>query len=97
MQHFIVEITYTVPFPEIEKVVPAHRAFLQGGYDRQLLLFSGPQSPKVGGVVVARAESLEAIQTFFADDPYRLANVASYRFVEFTPVKFQPLVADWVG
>lgn len=97
MRHFVVEVTYTAPLARIDEVLAEHRAFLQLGYDRGLLLASGSQVPRTGGVVLARAESREALLEFFADDPYRREGVASYRVVEFVPVKHQPFLAAWVG
>ena len=96
MKHFIVEITYLVAAEQLAEIVTEHRAFLQTGYDAGRLLFSGPQTPRVGGIVVARAESLEEIQQFFKDDPYQKKGVASYRFIEFSPVKFQPFMESWL-
>ncbi|KPL79480.1 YciI family protein [Herpetosiphon geysericola] len=96
MVHFMLEITYTVPLEQIEPIVAEHRAFLQTGYDQGLLLMAGPQNPRIGGIVIARAASLAAIQAFFANDPYQSANVAEYRFVEFNPVKHQPWLEEWV-
>ena len=97
MKHFVVEIIYTAPIEKIEAVLPEHRAFLQTGYDRGWLLMSGPMSPRTGGIVVARAPSLEELQSFFRQDPYALHHVAAHRFSEFTPVKRQPLVEGWVN
>jgi uncharacterized protein YciI len=96
MKHFIVEITYRVPVEQLVEVTPLHRAFLQAGYDSGLLLFSGPQVPRTGGMVVARAASLEEIQGFFAGDPYQTQGVATYRFVEFNPVKSQAFMEPWL-
>ena len=96
MKHFIIEIIFSKPMEAIEKIVPDHRAFLQTGYDKDLLLCSGPLNPRTGGMVVARAESMEAIQEFFKADPYKLNDVADYRFSEFNPVKFHPILKDWV-
>lgn len=97
MNHFLIEITYTAPLERIDELLPAHRAFLQEGYDRGVLLLSGPQNPRAGGIVIARAASFDELDRFFAADPYRREGVADYRFVEFNPVKFQPLLADWLG
>ncbi|MCU0493441.1 MAG: YciI family protein [Chloroflexaceae bacterium] len=97
MKHFLVEITYSVPFEQLSQVVPEHRAFLQTGYDKGWLLCSGPLVPKTGGLVVARAPSLDALQAFFTNDPYHQQGLATYRFAEFEPVKHQPLLADWVA
>ena len=71
MLHFIIEITYTATLPEIDRVLPAHRAFLQTGYDCGLLLLSGPQNPRTGGVLVARAASRAELEAFLRDDPYQ--------------------------
>lgn len=96
MKHFLIEITYTVPFSTLEAVVPEHRAFLQMGYDQGWLLLSGPMNPRTGGIVIARAPSQEDLQYFFSGDPYALRGFASYRFVEFDPVKYQPFLAEWI-
>jgi uncharacterized protein YciI len=97
MQHFLIEITYTLPIEEIgEGNINEHRQFLQKGYERGLLLMSGPQEPPLGGVVIARAESLEEIQAFFESDPYRQRSLATYRFVAFRPVKHAGFMEDWV-
>lgn len=95
MKHFLVEITYTAPLSAIDAALGAHRDFLQAGYDRGLLLMSGPMTPRTGGVIVARGETAEVIEAFFRDDPFQLRELARYRIVEFTPVKHQPQIADW--
>jgi len=96
MKHFIVEITYTEPWEKIEPVVPEHRLFLQGYYDKGMLLMSGPQNPKVGGILVAKAESLQQIEAMIAEDPYNKHTIATYRIVEFNPVKYQDWMKSWV-
>lgn len=97
MHHYIVEITYRVPMERIEQTVAAHRQYLQTGYDSGLLLCSGPQVPRSGGILVARAASREALEQFIAGDPYRLEQLADYRLIEFQAVKHLPLVAEWFG
>jgi uncharacterized protein YciI len=96
MLHYVVEITFTAEFARIEPVVPDHRNFLQAGYDRGWLLMSGPQNPRTGGMVIARAPSRAELEAFFRADPYATAGVASYRFTEFNPVKRQAFLESWV-
>lgn len=96
MKHYIIEITYKVPFEELQNILPAHRAFLDEGYEKKLLLISGPQNPKTGGVVVARANDEEEIKKYFSNDPYHIEGVAEYRFIEFTPVKYSELIKFWL-
>ncbi|HZR37792.1 MAG TPA: YciI family protein [Nevskia sp.] len=95
MQHYVVEITYRVPLARIEETVAAHRAHLQTGYERGLLLASGPQIPRQGGILLARAPSREALEDFLAQDPYALQQLAAYRLIEFQPVKHQGWAAEW--
>ena len=96
MKHFLIEIEYTAPHEIINMIVDEHRTFLQTGYDLGWLLMSGPKNPKTGGLVIARAPSMQRIQEFFFEDPYRKHNAATYRFVEFDPVKQQSFMQEWV-
>ena len=42
MKHFIIEIRYLLPVEQMTEIVAEHRQFLQGGYERGMLLCSGP-------------------------------------------------------
>jgi uncharacterized protein YciI len=97
MKHFVVEITYRVPAEELGEATAQHREYLQAGYQAGTLLFSGPQVPRTGGIVVARAETAEEIESFFGRDPYRVRGLADYRFVEFNPVFAQAFMKSWVS
>jgi uncharacterized protein YciI len=96
MKHFIIFITYTASLNIIDEILPRHREFLQKGYDNKMLLFSGPQNPRIGGIVAARANSLKELEDFFKEDPYKINNAAAYRFIEFNPVKFQEILSEWI-
>lgn len=97
MKHFIVEITYRIPVEELGEVLPLHRAFLKNGYESGMLLCSGPQNPRVGGMVIARAADQAEIQAFFDQDPYHLRGVASHRIIEFEPVLRQQFMEEWIN
>jgi uncharacterized protein YciI len=97
MKHFMIEIQYTAAAEQIANILPAHRAFLQGGYEKEMLLCSGPMVPKTGGIVIARASDQKEIEEFFSADPYLLNKAASYRIVEFEPVKRQAFLEPWIS
>lgn len=97
MKHFVVEISYIAPLSSIDAALADHRAFLQAGYDQGMLLCSGPQEPRTGGIVLARAASRDDLKAFFRTDPFQVRNLAKYRFVEFAPVKHQGWMEDWVA
>jgi len=96
MKYFMIEIIYTAPMEQIDETLKFHREFLQTGYDQNMLLLSGPQNPRTGGIVIARANSVDEIKAFFKNDPYQQRGQADYRFVEFSPVKHAKLVDSWV-
>ncbi len=96
MKHFVVEIIYTRPFDEVTAVIDAHRAYLQTGYQKGLLLISGPQEPRVGGILLVKSDSLATVQSFCDDDPYAQHNVAKHRIIEFLPKSHIPALKSWV-
>lgn len=96
MKHFLVDIRYTASMEMVDAVVGSHREFLQEGYDSGMLLMSGPRNPKTGGLVIARANDIEAVREYFQRDPYRLAGVAQHDIIEFNPVKRQPFMNEWI-
>ncbi len=96
MKHFIININYIVPLTKIDEILSEHRKFLQVGYNNGLLLFSGPRNPRTGGIVAARANSIEELKTFFENDPYMINSYAKYEFIEFDPVKHQSILDEWI-
>jgi uncharacterized protein YciI len=97
MKVFVVLITYRKPVEEIRETVIRHRQFLQGGYQRGWLLFSGPQEDRTGGVILARAPSRTELEDFFKNDPYQLEGVADHRFIPFNPVLSQDFIKPWIA
>ncbi|MFT4267685.1 MAG: YciI family protein [Xenophilus sp.] len=97
MKHFVVEAKYLVPFEQIKGAIPQHRDFLQQGYDKGLFLCSGPKQPPTGGFLLARAKSKEDLEAFFENEPFHRANLASFTFTEFDPVKRQSWAEHWFG
>ncbi len=96
MKHFIVEIKYIAPIEKIEETTLEHREYLQQGYAKGILLMSGPQVPRTGGIIIAKENSKEEIERFFKDDPYQKKNLAEYRIVEFLPKNRQEFLNGWI-
>lgn len=97
MKHFLLEWMFAAPLEQIEAATPDHRAYLQTGYDKGMLLLSGPQIPRTAGVIIMRAPSREDAEAFANGDPYFTRGLATPRLVEFNPVKRQPFLEDWVN
>ena len=84
---FVVTLSYTAPLEQIDAQLAAHREWLDRGYADGVLLASGAQVPRTGGVLLARAESREALDAVLAEDPFNKAGLATYQVVRFTPTK----------
>ena len=99
MKYFILEGEHLVPFEQRDPaLIAAHRAFLQAGYERGDFLLSGPHIPPTGGVLVARAESREALDRLLAEEPFVRAKLMRFaRVTEFDPVQHQPFLREWFG
>jgi len=99
MKYFLLEGEHIVPFEKrAPELIAAHRQFLQQGYDAERFLLSGPSIPPKGGILIARAQSLEELKEFLANEPYCKAKVMRFsKITEFNPVQHQPILNDWFG
>lgn len=90
---FLVLLTYAKPLSVIDALLEEHVRFLETQYRQGLFLLSGRQEPRAGGVILARAESREALLAVLDQDPFRREGAARYEVIEFTPTKAAPELA----
>ncbi len=90
---FLVLLTYEKPLSVIDALLEEHVRFLETQYRQGLFLLSGRQEPRAGGVILARAESREALLAVLDQDPFRREGAARYEVIEFTPTKAAPELA----
>ena len=88
---FLLLSRYVKPADEIDRVLPAHRDFLDRYYASGLFIVSGPQEPRVGGVIVTRDAPRAEIEAALAEDPFAREGISKYEIVEFKVTKR----ADW--
>lgn len=86
---FIVILTYKKPPCEVNKYLPAHREYLAEHYEAGDFIVSGPQTPRVGGVILMKAENRSAAYSILSQDPFNINDIAGYQLVEFTPTMFK--------
>ena len=80
---FIVELIYKAPLEKIDKQMRPHVAFLNKYYASGHFLVSGRQVPRTGGIIVAMADSREALEAIMAEDPFCKHGLAEARIIEF--------------
>lgn len=85
---FIAILTYKKPLEEVDRYLQAHRDYLSEHYAAGDFIMSGPQTPRVGGVIMMKAESLAEVDAISAQDPFKINGIADYQIVEFTPTIF---------
>ena len=85
---FIAILTYKKPLEEVDRFLQAHRDFLAEHYAAGDFIASGPQTPRVGGVIMINTESRVAVDSIIAQDPFNINGIADYQIVEFTPTMF---------
>ncbi len=85
---FIAILTYKKPLSEVDKYLQAHRDYLAEHYAAGDFIASGPQNPRIGGVIMIKAANREAVNTIISQDPFNINGIADYRIVEFTPTMF---------
>lgn len=85
---FIAILSYKKPLSEVDRFLAAHREYLAKHYSAGDFIASGPQTPRVGGVIMMKADSREAVDAIIAEDPFHINGIADYQVVEFTPTMF---------
>lgn len=82
---FIAILTYKKPLSEVDKYLQAHRDYLAEHYATGDFIASGPQNPRIGGVIMIKAADREAVNVIISQDPFNINGIAGYQIVEFTP------------
>ncbi len=83
---FVVILTYVAPLEQINASGADHVAWLQRGYDEGVLLASGRQVPRTGGVILAKGASLAEVEARMREDPFQQRGLATARIIAFEPV-----------
>jgi uncharacterized protein YciI len=91
---FVVTLTYTAPLEEIDKLVPAHAAWLDRHYEAGVFVLSGRRVPRTGGVILARGVDRDELERILASDPFD--PVRTYEITEFAASKAADYAAGLV-
>ncbi len=86
----VITSTYTAPLEEVANHRDAHIAFLAGLSDAGHIIAFGRANPPTGGVVLATGWTADEARAAFAEDPYVVAGISEYAYVEFSPAFVEP-------
>lgn len=82
---YLVLLAYQQPLEVIDAHLAAHRAFLARHYASGHFLLSGPQEPRQGGAILARAPERATLEAWLREDPFQQHGVAAYTVVAWRP------------
>jgi uncharacterized protein YciI len=85
---YVVVLRYVVPVETLDTCRSAHLKFLDEHYEKGFFFASGPQSPRYGGVILAKAGSREQLTHVLHKDPFFQNQYAEYQIFEFSPTKY---------
>jgi len=74
-----------------------HRAFLEKCYEKKYLIFSGPQRPRTGGVIISTLDDPAQLENIMKEDPFLIHDLAEYTYIPFDPVKCDPRFACFIN
>jgi len=84
---YVIVLTYIKPLEEIDRHIADHVQWLNQGYEAGVFLASGRRVPRVGGVILARGESIEDLQLRLSRDPFQQPGLASCEIIPFEASK----------
>ena len=85
---FIAILTYKKTLEEVDRFLQSHREYLAEHYSAGDFIASGPQTPRVGGVIMIKADNRVAVDAIISQDPFKINGIADYQIVEFSPTMF---------
>jgi uncharacterized protein YciI len=80
---FVLLLTYTKPLADVDALMRRHVAWLDAQYDAGRFVVSGRRIPRTGGVILARGDDRDEIETLAANDPFVSGGVATCEIIQF--------------
>jgi len=87
---FALLATYTKPAEEVDQLLDEHRAWIIRHTEAGRILLTARQVPLTGGLILARAGSVDEVWEMIREDPFHASGAAEYDVREFVPVRAAP-------
>jgi len=95
MKYFIVEGIIKNPNPIDENTMKEHMAYTQKAMDDGMILMSGLKPDMSGGIFVIKSESIEKIEDYLSNEPFKIYGIQDYKYIEFEPHYFNQSPSEW--
>lgn len=94
MKYFVVEGKLCVDKIE-DDLMQKHMAYTQKKIDEGVILISSLKSDMSGGLFIIKSNCLEDLNEYLDNEPFKKANVQSYKVTEFTPHYVDDKIKSW--
>ncbi|MEN8075364.1 YciI family protein [Clostridioides difficile] len=95
MKYFMIEGTLNNSDNINDNIMNEHMAYTQKAMDSGLILMSGLKSDMSGGLFIMKSESLENINKYLNNEPFKLYGIQDYKVVEFDAHYFNESPNQW--
>ncbi|GAB2984749.1 YciI family protein [Mucilaginibacter puniceus] len=92
---FIIDLTYIVPLEELDQHMADHVKYLRKYYKKNIFVASGRKVPRTGGIILALAESKEAVEKIIKEDPFYQHELAKFTITEFLTSQYHPELKEF--
>lgn len=85
MKLFVVVLRYIQNMDVVDQVRHEHLEYMHECYKKNHFLLSGPLEPRTGGIILAQAETRDALLKILNKDPFSKQQIAEFSVYEFSP------------
>lgn len=94
---FIIDLNYIVPLEELDTHMADHVKYLRKYYKKNIFVASGRKVPRTGGIILALADSKEAVEKLIKEDPFYKHELAEFTITEFLTSQYHPDLKEFLG
>lgn len=94
MKYFMIEGTLTNPNLMTDAIMKEHMAYSQQAMEQGLIFMSSLKSDMSGGLSLMQADSIEQIENYLANEPFKVHGIQNYKITEFDFHYFNPSVVN---
>lgn len=94
---FIIDLNYIVPLEELDHHMADHVKYLRKYYKKNVFIASGRKVPRSGGIILAMADSKEAIEKIIQEDPFYKHELAEFTITEFLTSQYHPELKEFLN
>ncbi len=95
MKYFIVEGIIQDAEKMNEEIMKEHMSYTQKAMDEGMILMSGLKIDMSGGIFIIKSESIEKIETYLSNEPFKTHGIQDYRLIEFNSHYFNQSLGEW--